>query len=93
VLEIILALTVNPVIYQDFGETTRVGFYLTVGHELYICYAQTHLMTTEIGAMGYSFHGITLDGMGLASPEELAFYPMAVPQECTSRSIGAIPVG
>jgi hypothetical protein len=92
ILEIILAIVVNPVIYQDFGETARVRRYLTVGQELYACYPQARLMTSEIGALGYAFHGYIYDGMDLASPSALSFHPMPIPDQRQSGSIGAIPV-
>ncbi len=92
-VEIMLAVLVHPVIYQDFGETARVRRYMTVGKALYTCFPNARLMTSEIGGLGYTFRGQVLDGGGLASPQALEFHPMSVPEERSSGSIGAIPVG
>jgi hypothetical protein len=91
-VEIILGLIINPALYQDFNETARVRRYLTVGYELYACFPDARLMTSEIGGLGYSFQGQILDGMGLASPQALTYHPLAIPDERSSGMLGAIPV-
>ena len=48
-------------------------------------------MTSEIGGLGYAFQGYISDGVGIASPGALKYHPMAVPQERSDSSRGAIP--
>jgi hypothetical protein len=48
-------------------------------------------MTSEIGALGYSFQGYISDGVGIASPAAIKYHPMAVPQERSHPGLGAIP--
>ena len=79
--------------YPEFGTGARVRKYIQVGSDLYKrCPGQT-LLSSEIGGLGYGFAGSILDGVGLASPEALAYHPMQVPQQRSSGAIGAIPVG
>jgi hypothetical protein len=50
-------------------------------------------MTSEIGALGHSFHGYVYDGLGLTNPDALKYHPMKVPQARHSGDVGAIPAG
>jgi hypothetical protein len=50
-------------------------------------------MTSEIGGLGWGFHGKILDGVGLASPEAIRYHPMRVPDERSSGLWGEIPAG
>jgi len=51
------------------------------------------LMTSEIGGLGWAFHGEIRDGTGLASPEAIHYHPMRVPGERRSGVLGEIPAG
>jgi len=76
-----------------FAESGRVHEYLAVGAALYQVCPQSQLMTSEIGALGYSFQGYISDGFGVASPEAIKYHPMRVPQERLNGYVGAIPPG
>jgi hypothetical protein len=82
----------DPAYYQDFEPGARVRHYLQVGAELYARYPDATLMTSEIGALGYTFRGYIQDGAGLVSPDALAYHPMRVPEERSHGAVGALPV-
>jgi hypothetical protein len=82
----------NPTYFPEFASGARVRHYLVVGKELREKYPNAKLMTTEIGALGYSFDGYIYDGAGLVSPAALKYHPMKLKKERTYGFTGAIPV-
>jgi len=85
------ALAKRPEGSPVFNESRRVHVYLAAGAMMRDVCPQSQLMTSEIGALGYSFQGYISDGVGIASPEAIKYHPMAVPQERSRRGLGAIP--
>jgi hypothetical protein len=75
----------------DFPLAARVHEYRRIGAALDGVCPFGVLMTSEIGGLGWEFHGEILDGAGLASPEAIHYHPMRVPQERSSGSLGEIP--
>jgi hypothetical protein len=69
----------------------QVRRYIQIGSSLYAEYPAAVLMSSEIGGLGYGFHGYVFDGAGLVSPAALKFHPLSVPDERSSPQIGAIP--
>jgi len=69
----------------------RVQRYMEVGRILYTLYPDARLLTSEIGGLGYSFHGEIIDGIGLITPRALVYHPMSVPEQRENGAIGAIP--
>jgi len=94
-----LELLVRSVMTKDMrelpllDESGRVHTYLAVGRALHEVCPDSQLMTSEIGALGYSFQGQLFDGFGLASPDAIKYHPMQVPRERSSSLLGAIPTG
>ena len=72
-------------------ENARVRSYLTIGTVLAKRCPNAVVGAAEIGALGWTFSGKILDGVGLASPEVLAYHPLRVPEERATGVIGAIP--
>lgn len=70
----------TPNTYFLFEGGSRVKTYLAVGKILDEEYPGTRLLTSEIGGLGYSFHGEILDAAGLASSEVLRFYSEETPE-------------
>lgn len=89
----VAAATNQPSYYKNFLGGARVPKYIQVGRRLYERYPDAILLTSEIGGLGYGFPGYIADGVGIVSPQALAFHPMKVPDERSDGSIGAIPVG
>ena len=81
----------KPNAYIDFESGSRVKMYLTVGKIIDEDYPGATLLTSEIGALGYSFRGKIFDAVGLASSDALYFHPMKVPEQRSSGGFGAIP--
>ncbi len=77
----------------NFALVARVHEYDRIGAALYRECPTGSLMTSEIGALGWSFRGEIHDGAGLASPEAIRYHPMAVPTERRSGTLGEIPAG
>lgn len=71
------------------GVRTRLLF--GIGHGLSQHHPHARVMAPEIGALGFTFEGQILDGMGLASPAALRFHPLRVPEERSSGASGALP--
>ena len=69
----------------------RVNRYLEIGTLLNKLYPSGEIMTSEIGALGYTYKGKIIDGAGLISPQALFFHPLKVPEQRSSSLIGAIP--
>lgn len=90
---ILAAARQRPEAYPNFYNGARVRAYLSVGEQLYNTFPDAVLLTSEIGGLGYSFHGEIADGLGLVSPLAMQFHPMKVPEERSSPVSGAIPVG
>jgi hypothetical protein len=76
-----------------YENAARVHTYLAVGEAIDQACPGATLMTSEIGALGHSFHGYIYDGVGLTNPDALKYHPMKVPQERRSGTVGAIPAG
>jgi hypothetical protein len=87
------AATLDPGVYSQFEPGARVRNYLNIGATLNEEYPTATLLTSEIGALGYSFRGRILDAAGLASPDALKFHPMRIPEERADGILGAIPPG
>ena len=81
----------DPATFILFEGGSRVKRYLQVGRILNEEYPKASLLSSEIGALGYSFKGEILDAVGLASSGALDYHPMKVPDERTSGLLGAIP--
>jgi hypothetical protein len=78
---------------SGFPLVARVHTYRKVGAALNgVCPAAT-LMTSEIGGLGWEFHGKILDAAGLASPEAIRYHPMRIPEERSTGDLGEIPAG
>jgi len=82
----------QPELSPFYSQAARVHEYLAVGGAVARVCPQARLMTSEIGALGYSFKGYVLDGFGIASPDALKYHPMHVPVERSHGSLGAIPI-
>lgn len=80
-----------PRMFPDYEANARARSYLRIGSELHAKYPDAHLMTSEIGALGYAFGGFILDGAGLVTPEALRYHPLSIPRERDSGFVGAIP--
>jgi len=74
-----------------FESGSRVKVYLSIGKIINEDYPNATLLTSEIGGLGYSFHGKIFDAAGLASSNSLFFHPMNVPHDRSSGYLGAIP--
>jgi hypothetical protein len=55
-------------------ENSRTRTYLSLGEQLFRMHPRSVLMTSEIGALGWTFQGKILDGLGLVSPEVLRYH-------------------
>ncbi len=77
----------------DFAPAARDHEYERIGAALYGVCPTGALMTSEIGGLGWAFHGKILDGAGLASPEAIRYHPMRIPQERSDGLRGEIPAG
>jgi hypothetical protein len=78
---------------SDFEAAARVDEYRRIGSALYSVCPNGDLMTSEIGGLGWGFHGNILDGLGLASPEAIRYHPLRVPEDRSSGMWGEIPAG
>ena len=87
------ALRDRPSSAPEYANAARVHTYLAVGNAIDQACPGATLMTSEIGALGHSFHGYIYDGVGLTNPDALKYHPMKVPQERRTGTLGAIPVG
>ena len=76
-----------------YNEAARVHRYLTVGNLLDESCPDSSLLTSEIGALGETFHGRIIDGFGLATPEAIQFQPLWIPEEQPNGRIGAFSTG
>ena len=77
--------------WPRFEETARVRLYQRIGARLDATKPDATLMAAEIGGLGAGFRGSILDGIGLASPEVLAYHPLRVPGQRKHKTLGAIP--
>jgi hypothetical protein len=64
---------------------------LRIGDDLAQLMPAAVLMSSEIGALGWTFPGRIVDAAGLVSPECLKYHPMLVPEERSRGTLGAIP--
>lgn len=71
---------------EDRQDSARVREYLAVGSVLQASCPSGTLMTAEIGALGWSFHGHIEDAFGIASPRAIAFQPLT-----SGAPVGGIP--
>lgn len=70
---------------------SRTNEYQKIGSFLYDQCPTCSLVTSEVGALGWSFKGDVFDGFGLGDPKAITFHPLKVPEERSSYGIGAIP--
>jgi len=77
--ELLSALEGSPAPIAAYGPEARVHEYQRIGASLYDVCPTANLMSSEIGALGWTFHGPILDGLGLASPEAVRYHPIPVP--------------
>jgi hypothetical protein len=82
---------VSPSVLPTVCGEIRVQRYLQVGGYLYNLFPNAKLLSSEIGGLGYSFHGEIIDAAGLITPSALKYHPMKVPDQRSSGGIGAIP--
>lgn len=75
--------------YHSLG--LRVHQYLNIGQQLTAEYPDTTLLTSEVGGLGWAFPGKIIDAAGIITPDALQYHPLAVPNERSSGSLGAIP--
>lgn len=61
---------------EDRQDSARVHEYLAVGSVLQTSCPSGSLMTSEIGALGWSFRGHIVDAFGIATPSAMAFQPL-----------------
>jgi hypothetical protein len=83
----------SPSYLPDKASSARVQRYLQVGEVLEQTFPKARLMTSEIGGLGYAFHGKILDGVGLVTPGALKHHPVKVGRGRASGGVGAIPSG
>jgi hypothetical protein len=76
-----------------FSLIARVHEYRQVAAALQRACPSGVLLTSEIGALGWEFHGKILDGAGLATPAAIRFHPMRIPEERSTGDLGEIPAG
>lgn len=81
-----------PILYSGIERGARVRQYLEIGRQLNSRYPNLELMTSEIGALSFSFNGKVVDAAAIATPKALRYHPLAIPSERASGSIGAIPL-
>ncbi len=82
---------VDETLFPGYEKGLRVQQYLQVGESLRQRYPDGVLAAAEVGALGFAFRGRVLDGVGLISPQALAFHPLPIPSERANRFIGALP--
>jgi hypothetical protein len=76
-----------------FESAARVHEYQRIGSTLYRVCPDGDLMTSEIGGLGWGFHGKILDGLGLASPEAIRYHPIHAPGGSGNRNFFGIISG
>jgi hypothetical protein len=81
----------NPTFFREFIAAARVRQYLRIGEDLERLMPTAVLMSSEIGALGWTFPGRVVDAAGLVSPECLKYHPLRVPEERSRGTLGAIP--
>jgi hypothetical protein len=89
---VLAALRRAPGSAPGYPEAARVHEYRRIGAAVYGGCPSGTLMTSEIGGLGWEFHGDILDGAGLASPEAIHYHPLPIPEERSKGSLGEIPV-
>lgn len=77
--------------WVEYAPGLRVQRYLHLGAELDARFPHASLLAPEIGALGWSFRGRILDGLGLATPAALAFHPLPAPALRPHGSSGTLP--
>jgi hypothetical protein len=82
---------ISPSSLPNVCAAIRVQRYLQVGDYLNNLFPHAKLLSSEIGGIGYSFHGEIIDAVGLITPFALKYHPMKVPQQRSNGAIGAIP--
>jgi hypothetical protein len=69
----------------------RARTYLEIGADLERRCPGRTVLAAEIGALGWTYRGRIIDGVGLVSPEVLPYHPLRVPDERISGLVGAYP--
>lgn len=70
---------------------SRVEQIMRIGKVLDTYIPDARIAAPEIGALGYTFEGTILDGVGLATGSALQFHPLPWPAERVSSLVGAVP--
>ena len=98
ILSIILIVSLGNIGSSNFirnvlmdNSSLRTYEYQKIGDFLYDQCPTCSLVTSEVGALGWSFKGNVFDGFGLGDPKAITFHPLKVPEERSSYAIGAIP--
>ena len=81
-----MLLTPASIAEEDRQDSARVHEYLVVGSVLQRTCPSGTLMTSEIGALGWSFPGIIEDAFGIATPRAMAFQPLR-----SGAPVGGVP--
>lgn len=79
-------LTPSSIAEADHQDSERVHEYLIVGSVLQRTCPTGILMTSEIGALGWSFPGSIQDAFGIATPRAIAFQPLR-----SGAPVGGVP--
>lgn len=77
--------------FRAAGMAPRVATYLRIGADLQREFPDARVFTPEIGALGWTFRGAIIDGVGLVSPDVVPFHPLPVGVDRSSGWIGAMP--
>jgi hypothetical protein len=77
--------------YRYHSPGLRVQQYLNIGQQLTAKYPDATLLTSEVGGLGWTFPGEIIDAAGVITPDALKYHPLAVPDERSLGSMGAIP--
>lgn len=78
--------------YPEIASAARVRSYLEIGTELSSRFPRARLLTSEIGALGWSFEGEIVDAAGIATPSALAYHPLKIPDQRPSGMLSVIPL-
>jgi hypothetical protein len=76
---------------QALVASARARTYLEIGADLERRCRSASVLAAEIGALGWTYRGRIIDGVGLVSPEVLVYHPLRVPEERATGMIGAYP--
>lgn len=69
----------------------RARTYLEIGSDLEERCGGVTVLAAEVGALGWTYRGKIIDGVGLVSPEVLKYHPLRAPDERADSAVGAYP--